>query len=733
MHRANRRAAPRDPAEVRRLLASIVDYSDDAIYGKDLDGIITSWNASSQRVYGYTAEEVLGQSVAMLMPPEYRGDLPAVLKRLRSGEGIQHYETVRLHKSGRQIPVSLTISPIRDDVGNIIGASTIARDISQRRLDESRWRLLAEFGDTLSGVLEVDRLLIDIADLLVKEIADFSVSYRVDTDGIHRVGAAHRSADQLPLVKRLTEIAPPRIEERFGVDAVVRTGDALLIPEVQDETLMRAGAHDPRFLEVLRALDPVSAIVIPLGPPGRIIGAVTLATTALSDRRYTERDLVFVSELADRAGLALENARLYQATQAELIRREAAEEALRRRYDELRVLYQVTDAVGRAADMDAVYNEVMDGLQNALGVERCSILLFDPDGVIRFKAWRGISDGYRSKAEGHTPWSPTTRDPKPVIIPDVASTDELDPELRGNILDEGIRGMAFFPLVFRSKLLGKFMLYFDEPRMLADTEIELTRTIGGTVAFAISKMRDEQSVREAKESAEKASEAKSQFLGIMSHELRTPLNAVLGYGDLLLLETKGPLTDGQREQVERIKSSAHHQLGLVNELLTYTRLEAGREEARIVDVDARRIVMDVAEFVRPQAESKGLQLRTIPGETLAIRTDPAKLRQIALNLAGNATKYTEAGTVTLRSWCERGSFFFEVTDTGPGIPEDMLEYIFEPFAQVDQTRTRVAGGTGLGLAIAKQFAELLAGYVRVESEVGKGSRFTLVLLGACGG
>jgi PAS domain S-box-containing protein len=323
VHRANRRAAPRDPAEVRRLLASIVDYSDDAIYGKDLDGIITSWNASSQRVYGYTAEEVLGQSVAMLMPPEYRGDLPAVLKRLRSGEGIQHYETVRLHKSGRQIPVSLTISPIRDDVGNIIGASTIARDISQRRLDESRWRLLAEFGDTLSGVLEVDRLLIDIADLLVKEIADFSVSYRVDTDGIHRVGAAHRSADQLPLVKRLTEIAPPRIEERFGVDAVVRTGDALLIPEVQDETLMRAGAHDPRFLEVLRALDPVSAIVIPLGPPGRIIGAVTLATTALSDRRYTERDLVFVSELADRAGLALENARLYQATQAELIRREA--------------------------------------------------------------------------------------------------------------------------------------------------------------------------------------------------------------------------------------------------------------------------------------------------------------------------------------------------------------------------------------------------------------------------
>src|SRR5690606_32374140 len=107
---------------------------------------------------------------------------------------------------------------------------------------------------------------------------------------------------------------------------------------------------------------------------------------------------------------------------------------------------------------------------------------------------------------------------------------------------------------------------------LSESELELARTIGGSVGFAISKMRDEQSVREARDSAERANEAKSQFLGIMSHELRTPLNAVLGYADLLLLETRGPLNEGQREQVERIKASAHHQLGLVNELLAYTRL-----------------------------------------------------------------------------------------------------------------------------------------------------------------
>ncbi len=724
----DRRATPRDPAEVRRLLASIVEHSDDAIYGKDLNGIVTSWNASSQRVYGYRAEEILGRSVTLLIPPEYHDDLPDLLRRLRRGEGLQHFETVRVRRDGRRIPVSLTISPIRDDAGGIIGASTIARDISQRRLDESRWRLLAEFGDTLSGILEVDRLLIDIAELLVREVADYCVTYRVDGDAIRRIGMAHRNPADLATIRQLAELPPPQIDDATGVGTVVRTGESALTAEILPQDLLRAAGSDGGYLKTLRLLKPVSSIMIPLGTPGRVIGAITLATTHISERRYTSRDLAFVSELADRAGLALENARLYQASQKELARREAAEESLRRRYEEQRILYQITDAVSRASDLAAIYAKVVEGLRDALDVDRCSILLSDSDETLRFKAWSGLSDGYRAAVEGKIPWKPNSRDPQPVLIPDVAAAEGYDPELRSAAMAEGIRGMAFVPLVFRGKLLGKIGMYFDEPRPLLDTEIELARTIGGTVGFAITKVRDEQSVREAKESAERASEAKSQFLGIMSHELRTPLNAVLGYGDLLLLETKGPLTDGQREQVARIKSSASHQLELVNELLTYTRLEAGREEARMVDVDARRIVTDVIEFVRPQAEAKGLQLRArLSGTPLPIHTDPAKLRQVALNLAGNATKYTESGEVTIRSWCDDDYFYFEVEDTGPGIPPDMLDFIFEPFAQVDQSRTRQAGGTGLGLAIARQFADLLNGEVMVRSELGVGSTFTLIL------
>lgn len=728
----DRREASRDPAEVRRLLASIVEFSDDAIYGKDLNGVITSWNASSRRVYGYEAEEVIGQSVTLLCPPELRDDIPAILARLRRGEGLQHYETVRVHRDGYRIPVSLTIAPIRDYADTVIGASTITRNISQRRLDESRWRLLAEFGDTLSGVLEVDRLLVDIAGLLVREVADFCVTYKVDGSGIHRIGAAHRNPAELPGMKRLTDLAPPRIDDSWGVGAVVRTGEPLLMPEIHPGDLFRIAGSDREYLEALQGLGAISSIVMPLGTPGRVIGAITLATSPISARRYTEKDLAFVSELADRADLALENARLYQATQEELCRREAAEESLRRRYEELRVLYQITDAVGRASDLEAIYAKAMEGLRHALEVDRSSILLFDADGVLRFKASRGLSARFRAAVEGHSTWLPTTRDPQPVLVTDVVRSPDLDPAARDDFLLEGIRGLAIFPLIFRRKLLGEIMLSFDEPRALLDTEIELVRTINRTISFAITKVWDEQSVLEAKESAERANEAKSQFLGIMSHELRTPLNAVLGFGDLLLLETKGPLTDGQREQLERIKSSANHQLDLVNELLTYTRLEAGREEARLVDVDARRIISDVVELIRPDAEAKGLQLKAhLSKDRSSIRTDPARLRQIALNLADNAIKYTETGEVSIRSWCEANSFHLEVADTGPGIPSDMLDFIFEPFVQVDQSRTRKVGGTGLGLAIVKQFSTLLNGEVRVESEVGRGSRFTLVLKEVC--
>jgi PAS domain S-box-containing protein len=714
-------------ADAGSLLSAIVASSDDAILSMDLSGLITSWNVGAERMYGYSPGEILGQPVSVLVPPEVENDAPEQMERLRRGERIEHYEAVRMARDGRRLQVSLGIWPICDQAGVMVGASTIARDITGRKLEVSRWRVLSHVGQALAVVLDPEELLRELARLVADELADYCVTYVVDEAGIRRAGAAHADPAHEELVRRLVAVAPPRLDDEHGVGHVIRTGEPLLAREITSELLERA-ATGPEHLGILRQLGARSTMVLPLRARGRTVGAIALGATGRSNRRYGEADLLLGRELGERAGLALDNARLYRELQGELRRREGAEESIRQRYSQLQVLYEMSEAVARAGKLQEIYERALDGLRKALGIERASILLFDAAGTMRFEAWRGISDQYRLAVEGHTPWPPDARDPDPIIIADLVEEPDVEPALRATILNEGIRAMAFIPLVFGGRLLGKFMLYSDRAGRLADNELDLARTVARTIALAITRMRDELSVREAKKVAERANEAKSQFLGVMSHELRTPLNAVLGYAELLITETKGPVNAGQREQLERIRISARHQLELVEELLTYTRLEAGRDEPRLMETDLRRAIHDVAELVRPQAETKGLTLEvSTPEAPLLAVTDPAKLRQILLNLVGNAIKYTERGTVAISLARSGPRIVAEVRDTGPGIPPDKLEYIFEPFARVDETLTRETPGTGLGLAIARQSAVLLGGTLQVRSAPGTGSTFTLEL------
>jgi putative nucleotidyltransferase with HDIG domain len=164
------------------------------------------------------------------------------------------------------------------------------------------------------------------------------------------------------------------------------------------------------------------------------------------------------------------------------------------RLEQLRAVHRMTDAVSRATSVEAIYRDALDALQSALGVDRASILLFDPDGVIRFKAWRGLSKEYRTIAEGHTPWDRETVDPEPVAIPNVQKDETLG-QLQANILGEGIRALAFIPLVDQGRLLGKFMLYFDRPHQFTEEEVQLARTIAGHIAFAIVRKEAEEKLR----------------------------------------------------------------------------------------------------------------------------------------------------------------------------------------------------------------------------------------------
>ena len=234
--------------------------------------------------------------------------------------------------------------------------------------------------------------------------------------------------------------------------------------------------------------------------------------------------------------------------------------------------------------------------------------------------------------------------------------------------------------------------------------------------------------RVARRDAEAASSAKSDFLAVMSHELRTPLNAIIGYAALLHDEVTGPLTEQQRAQLGRVKASAGHLLSLIEQVLSLSRIEARQEEVRVERADARTIVAEAAALVETAIAAKGLTLRVdVPAEPCLLESDLTKLRQILLNLLGNAAKFTERGSVRCRLYAEFEVIVVEVRDTGRGIASDDLGRVFEPFWQGDAAARERPEGAGLGLSVSQRLARLLGGEITVKSRVGLGSTFTLRL------
>jgi signal transduction histidine kinase len=249
--------------------------------------------------------------------------------------------------------------------------------------------------------------------------------------------------------------------------------------------------------------------------------------------------------------------------------------------------------------------------------------------------------------------------------------------------------------------------------------------------------------REARLEAEAASRAKSEFLAIMSHELRTPLNAVLGYSELLELGISGPVTDKMREQIGRIRMSATHLLGLVNDILDLAKVEAGRLQVSTGPCSATGTLNAAIVLIQPQAAARGLDLTVKPlqgGESPVFRGDDERVRQILVNLLSNAVKFTAPGgkiAVELagpqrpdpdtRLQSSRSYLVFRVDDTGGGIPEEKLLAIFDPFVQAESGHSRTREGSGLGLTISRRLARLMGGDLTVKSQVGKGSTFSLWL------
>jgi PAS domain S-box-containing protein len=303
-------AEARLAAEARQHLAAIVESAEDAIISKNLDGIILSWNKGAERLYGYTAEEVVGQPLSILVPSDHPDELPSIMERLKRGERIEHYETVRIGKDGGRVDVSLTISPIKNSEGHIIGASKIARDITASKRAEQTTRFLAEASADLAELTDYESTLQRVAGIAVPAFADFCAVDLLDPDcTFRRLATTHTDPSRLKLARELLERYPPRPDDRHGAPHVARSGQAELVKDIPNSLLANP---DEEHLRILLGLGLKSYICVPMKSKGRTLGALTFVM-AESGRRYSADDLLAAEDLADRAAVAVENAQLYSA------------------------------------------------------------------------------------------------------------------------------------------------------------------------------------------------------------------------------------------------------------------------------------------------------------------------------------------------------------------------------------------------------------------------------------
>jgi PAS domain S-box-containing protein len=309
------------------------------------------------------------------------------------------------------------------------------------------------------------------------------------------------------------------------------------------------------------------------------------------------------------------------------------------------------------------------------------------------------------------------------LVPEEPRMVDLATELQ-------ITSLLFVPLTARGRTLGVLAAATQHGRRrFTPRDRDLAEEIARRSAIHLDNARLYTATERARAEAERASQAKSEFLAVMSHELRTPLNAIAGYTELLELGVRGPVSDQQIEDLKRIRHSQRHLLGLINELLNFARLDAGGVRFDFRDVSVAETIAATLTLIEPQVRVRGLDLVADSIDpSLLVHSDEEKLRQILLNLFSNAVKYTpRGGRIDVKVDIDAERVRILVVDTGAGIPADKLESIFEPFVQVNRTLSTSNDGVGLGLAISRDLARAMGGDLTVESRMGVGSTFTVHL------
>ncbi len=486
---------------------------------------------------------------------------------------------------------------------------------------------------------------------------------------------------------------------------------------------------DPRLDQKMRAMFSQvyrvrSAVFAPLMAGGLRIGHASAFFE--NPTRFSEEEIRRLAALAGQAAVAIQNLRLLEES--------------RRRASQLQTAAEIARDTSGTLALDNLLQRCVNLINERFGFYHASIFLLDESGrnaLIRESTGQAGDEmkrrGHHLVVGGQSVVGQVSYTAKPLVLNDVTS-EEARGIHRPNPLLPHTRAELGIPLKIGDLVIGVLDVQSDKTNIFSEDDISVLQILADQITVAMDTARSYEIAQKAMEDIREADRLKSQFLANMSHELRTPLNSIIGFSRVILKGIDGPVTDQQTQDLNAIYNSGQHLLGLINDVLDLSRIEAGKMDLAIEeDVNLAEIIRNVLSTTVGLVKDKPIELKQrVEPDLPLVNIDPMKIRQVLINLLSNAAKFTEEGKITVEAFSSTGltgepQVTVRVSDTGPGIAlEDQIK-LFQPFSQVDGSLTRKTGGSGLGLSICDHLIRLHHGKIGLDSEPGKGSTFFFTL------